>query len=46
MCAVNDELSKFERKEQAFRQVKRDERAAKLGLPIANNQPFPSDERN
>jgi hypothetical protein len=38
MRAVEDELSKFEHKELAFRQAERDERAAKLGLPIARNR--------
>jgi hypothetical protein len=40
MRAVEDELSKFERKELAFRQAERDERAAKLELPIARNRPL------
>jgi hypothetical protein len=31
---VEDELSKFERRERAFRQADRDERAAKLRLPL------------
>jgi len=35
MRAVDDELAKFERKERAFRQSERDERAARLKLPIA-----------
>lgn len=33
MRAVNDELAKFELKENAFQKADRDERAAKLGLP-------------
>ncbi len=39
MRAVDDELSKFERKEREFRQAERDERAAKLRLPIDRNRP-------
>jgi hypothetical protein len=38
MRAVEDEFSKFELKERAFRQAERDERAAKLRLPIDRNQ--------
>ena len=38
MRAVADEFSKFERKERAFRQADRNERAAQLRLPIAHNQ--------
>ena len=38
MRAVEDELCKFEHKELAFRQAERDERAAKMGLPIARNR--------
>jgi hypothetical protein len=34
MRAAEDELAKFERKERAFRQADRDERAAKLRLPL------------
>ena len=40
MRVVDDELSKFERKERAFRQAEQDERIAKLRLPIARNRPF------
>jgi hypothetical protein len=40
MRVVEDELSKFERKERAFRQAEQDERIAKLRLPIARNRPF------
>ena len=36
MRAVDDELDKFERKERAFRQQERAERAAQLRLPITN----------
>jgi hypothetical protein len=43
--AVEDEFSKFERKERAFRQAERTERAAQLGLPIDLNQPLDSDRR-
>jgi hypothetical protein len=32
---VDDEFAKFELKERAFRQADREERAAKLGLPIS-----------
>ena len=39
MRAVEDEFSKFERKERAFRQADRDERAGELRLLIARNQP-------
>ena len=39
MRAVDEEFSKFERKERAFRQAERDERAAKLRLPTARKQP-------
>jgi hypothetical protein len=35
MCAIEDEFSKFERKERAFRQADRQERAARLRLPIS-----------
>jgi len=46
MRAVQDEFSKFERKERALRQAERDERAAKLRLPIARNQsPIRNDKR-
>jgi hypothetical protein len=38
--AVDEEFSKFERKERAFRQAERDERAAKLRLPIDRNQSY------
>ena len=34
MRAVHDELAKFERKERAFQQIDRDERAARLRLPV------------
>jgi hypothetical protein len=34
MRAAEDELAKFEHKERAFRQADRDERAAKLRLPL------------
>jgi hypothetical protein len=34
MRGVDDELAKFERKERAFRQAEREERAARLKLPI------------
>jgi hypothetical protein len=47
MRAVQDEFSKFERKERAFRQAEREERAANLRLRIARNRAsIPSDERN
>jgi hypothetical protein len=39
MRAVDDEFSKFERKERELRQAERDERAAQLRLPIARHQP-------
>jgi hypothetical protein len=32
--AFGDEFSKFERRERAFRQAERDERAARLKLPL------------
>jgi hypothetical protein len=35
MRAAEDELAKFVRKEIAFQQDDRDERAMKLGLPIS-----------
>jgi hypothetical protein len=38
MRAVDEEFSKFERKERVFRQAERDERAARLCLPIARDQ--------
>jgi len=34
MRAAEDELAKFERKERVFRQADRDERAARLKLPV------------
>jgi hypothetical protein len=37
MRAVEDEFSKFERKERAFRQAERAERAANLRLPISTD---------
>jgi hypothetical protein len=44
--AVDDEFSKFERRERAFRQAERDERAAQLRLPIARTRlSIQSDER-
>ena len=45
MRAVDEEFSKFERKERAFRQAERDERAAQLRLPIVRNQSVRSDEQ-
>jgi hypothetical protein len=45
MRAVEDEFSKFELKERAFRQADKDERAAQLGLPIVRRQtPIRSDK--
>ena len=35
MSAVDDEFSKFERQERALRQAEREERAAKLKLPVS-----------
>jgi hypothetical protein len=46
MRAVDDEFSKFERKERAFRQAERDERAAQLGLPIKYLATIQIRERN
>jgi hypothetical protein len=43
--AVEDEFSKFERKERAFRQADRDERAAKLRLPIDRDVPLEATSR-
>jgi hypothetical protein len=40
MRVVEDELSKFERKERAFRQAEQDERIANLRLPVARNRSF------
>jgi hypothetical protein len=37
--AFDEEFSKFERKERAFRQAERDERGAKLRLPIDRDCP-------
>jgi len=37
--AVDEEFSKFERKERALRQAERDERAAQLRLPVARKRP-------
>jgi hypothetical protein len=34
MRTVDNELAKFERKERAFQQAERDERAARLRLPL------------
>ena len=45
MRAIEDEFSKFERKERAFRQADRDERAAKLRLPIDRNHPLEAADR-
>jgi hypothetical protein len=39
MRAVDDEFAKFERKERAFRQAEREERAAELRLPIVQARP-------
>jgi hypothetical protein len=44
MRAVDEEFSKFERKERAFRQVERAERAAKLRLPINIHRPSAQSE--
>jgi hypothetical protein len=38
MRAVEDELAKFERREIAFQRADRDERAAKLRLPVSRDQ--------
>jgi hypothetical protein len=47
MRADEDEFSKFERKERAFRQAEREERAANLRLPIARNRAsILGDQRN
>jgi len=35
--AIDDELAKFERKEIAFQRADRDERAAKLRLPVSRD---------
>jgi hypothetical protein len=35
MRTVDEELAKFERKERAFQQADRDERAARLRFPLA-----------
>jgi hypothetical protein len=40
MRAVDDELAKFVRKEIAFQQAERDERAARLRLPVARKNPM------
>jgi|SRR5580704_6791245 hypothetical protein len=45
MRAVQDEFSKFERAERAFRQADQDDRAAKLRLPVARNRPGPSNRQ-
>jgi hypothetical protein len=37
MRAVGDDFSRFERKEKALRQAERDERAARLKLPVGSN---------
>jgi hypothetical protein len=34
MSAADDEFSEFERKEREFRRKDKEERAAKLGLPV------------
>jgi hypothetical protein len=39
MRAVDDELAKFERKEMAFQQAEREERASRLRLPLARENP-------
>ena len=41
MRAVDDELAKFELKENAFQKADRDERAAKLGLPVPGKPSAP-----
>ena len=38
MRAVENELAKFERREIAFQRADRDERAAKLRLPVSRDQ--------
>ena len=38
MRAVDDEFAKFERKENAFRRAEREERAAQLRLPVAQDR--------
>lgn len=38
MRAVDDELANFQRKEMAFQQAERDERAARLKLPLVRNE--------
>jgi hypothetical protein len=40
MRAVEEEFSKFERREREFRQADQDERAAKLRLPVPRNRPL------
>ena len=42
MRAVDDELAKFERKERAFQQAEREERAARLKLPIESQPALPT----
>jgi hypothetical protein len=37
MRAANDELANFQRTEQAFQRAERDERAARLRLPLVRN---------
>jgi hypothetical protein len=40
--AIEDELSKFERKERAFLKADREERAARLKLPVGKDRTVPS----
>ena len=42
MRSVDDELAKFERKERAFQQAEREERAARLKLPIESQPALPT----
>ena len=46
MRTVEDELARFERKERAFQRADRDERAARLHLPLAreNLPPIENDK--
>jgi hypothetical protein len=44
--AVHDELANFERKEIEFQKMERDQRAARLRLPIGKYYPLEPDEKD
>ncbi len=46
MRTAEDELAKFVRKELAFQQAERNERAAQLGLPLPHKEDLAPSERH